>query len=236
MSETAFDPRTHGFGFSNRFLGGAVVAELSRQERLSELLGVTVPKGARLLTDIAGSMSFWGTFGLCGGMAWAALDRFFGRGSVPAATAPPGPGDPLFSELVRRQADSMGGQALIGRCLSWQFTPDEVPWWWFWTRGVRNMTVRREWPILKEMLDQGTPASLTLIRASGAADPSRNHQVVAIGYREEGASRQIYLYDPNHPRARPHLQLDLGANEDLQACSQSSGEPLRGFFLWPYRP
>lgn len=236
VTATGFDPQTHGFGFTNRFLGGAVVAELTRQDRLSELVGVQVPSGARLLADVAGSMSFWGTFGLCGGMSWAALDRFLSGRPVPVTDTAPGPGDELFSELVRRQADSMRGHALIRKCLLWQLTPDTTPWWLFWVNGVLKLTGRREWPLLRGLLDGGIPASLTLLRVGGAGDPSRNHQVVAIGYQEDGSSRQIHLYDPNHPLSRPHLDLEFDTRGDLVKCSQSTGEPVRAFFIWSHQP
>ena len=34
--DTDFDPDVYGFRFANRFSGGNVVAELARQERLSD--------------------------------------------------------------------------------------------------------------------------------------------------------------------------------------------------------
>src|SRR6185295_879722 len=46
--------------------------------------------------------------GLCGGMAFAARDRFArGESSAPDTTAPT-PGSPLFIEIVDRQFDSFG--------------------------------------------------------------------------------------------------------------------------------
>lgn len=232
-----FDPRTHGFGFSNRFSGGDVVAELIRKDTLSQLTGIRVPRPARHLADVAASLDFWGTFGLCGGMAWAALDRYFGGATTPNVTTPPGPGDDLFSELVERQVASMGGRRLIARCLAWQLTPDRTPWWIFWTRGVLQLTERREWPALRSSLDRRVPASLTLVRIAGLASPSLNHQVVAIGYHHlDQLTVQVHLYDPNHPGDRPGLFMNFNAEGLLVACSQTTGEPVRGFFVSPYQP
>lgn len=233
---SGFDPPTHGFAFTNRFEGSEVVAELVRGGLMAELVGIRLPRPVRHLTDAAAGLDFWGTFGLCGGMSWAALDRYFTGAPVPPSDRPPISGDDLFSELVRRQVESMSGGALIARCLTWQVTPDRTPWWMFWSRGVLQMTGEREWSALKSSLEAGTPAPITIVRLGGATNPSRNHQVVAIGYQEEEATRRVHLYDPNHPGARPSLQMTLGPGGRLLGCRQTTGEAVRGFFATPYRP
>jgi hypothetical protein len=236
MPDTAFDPAIHGFRFPNRFPGGGVIAEINRQGRLSELTGVGVPRPVRHLADLAQHAGFWGTFGLCGGMSWAALDRFFQGRAPPAEPASPRPGSELFSELVVRQVDSMRGQQMIARCLTWQLLPLQAPWWLPWTDGVHEVTGEREWPALKRSLDREIPASLTLIRASGVADPSDNHQVVATGYEiEAGGGVTIRIYDPNHPRSGVSLRLRFDSKGRLTGCTQTTGEPIRGFFVWAHR-
>lgn len=236
MPDTRFDPRTHGFTFLNNFPGGAVVAEAARQGRLHELTGIPLPGALRQLANIAQSASFWGSFGLCGGMSWAALDRYF-TGRLAKDDPPAKPGNPLFSELVKRQIDSMKRTALIGRCLRWQVLPERTPSWLFWKDGVHELTGRREWPDLKSSIDRGLPASLTLIRASGVANPSINHQVVAIGYEKgEGNNISVRLCDPNHPRSVTALNLRFEPGGNLVNCSLTTGESVRGFFMWPYQP
>lgn len=181
-------------------------------------------------------MEFWGAFGLCGGMSWASLDRYYAGEEGSRAASPPEPGDALFSELVVRQIDSMRQRRLMGRCLKWQILPDRTPWWWFWADGVHQMTAEREWPVLRSSLDAGRPESITLIRVAGIADPSKHHQVVATGYdRGESGEYLVELYDPNHPVRDTALRLVLDAAGDLVTCSQTTGEPLRGFFVWPYQ-
>lgn len=182
-------------------------------------------------------MAFWGSFGLCGGMSWAALDRFFTGRPAPESNSIPGAPGQLFSELVVRQVDSMRGQQMLARCLTWQLLPDRSPWWMFWRDGVLEETGKRQWPNLKAFLDNGTPVSLTLIRVAGVANPSNNHQVVAIGY-EEAADRtmEVKIYDPNHPGDAVSLHLRFDLRGRLQESSQTSGEPLRGFFVWDYSP
>lgn len=228
---TGFDPAVNGFGFSNRFPGGAVVAELVRQDRVSELTGLKLPRAVSQLTDLASGEEFWGSFGLCGGMSWAALDRFARSVRPGADRSIPGRDHELFRELVGRQADSMKRRRLMERCLVWQLLPDRAPWWLVWSRGLGRLTAEQEWPKLRTALDNSTPGSLVLIRARGAADPSINHQVVAVGYQlSDDGKVDIRLYDPNHPRQLSSIPMDLHARS--VGPRQSTGEPVRGFFVW----
>ena len=232
---TDFKPETHGFGFPNRFSGGQVVGELARQGRLDELAGLDLPAVLPDMISLIRGMSFWGTFGLCGGMSWAALDAFFAGQSAPTLSGP-GPDSDLFGLLVRRQADSMRGTAMLERCLRWQITPDQAPWWWPWSTSVRGATEREEWPQLKVALDAGRPESLCLIRVRGVASPDRHHQVVATGYELEGSNLRVRLYDPNHPKATPVLTMQLRRRPYKMEPRQTTGEDLRGFFVWPHLP
>lgn len=228
---TGFDPRLHGFGFRNSFPGGSVVAELARQGRLSELTGLKVPRAIRGLTDLAAGGDFWGAFGLCGGMSWSALDRY--QQSIPSAEirSTPDSAHELFRELVKRQADSMKGRGLMERCIVWQFLPDRAPWWMIWSMGVGRLTASQEWPKLRSALDAGTPTGMVLIRAQGVVAPSKHHQVVAVGYRVSGAGAvTIDLYDPNHPGMRSSVPLEPVSQ--TVGPRQSTGESVRGFFVW----
>ena len=227
---TDFDSRQHGYRFTNRFQGGEVVAELARQGRLSELTGLKVPRAVRYLSDVTAGQEFWGTFGLCGGMSWTALDRF-GRGdAAPEGSSIPTAGTGLFNELVARQADSMKGRDLMERCIVWQMFPDVAPWWMFWSKGVGRLTMENEWPKLRSALDAGDPTSLVLIRAQGVTMPDEHHQVVATGYDLTDDHATVYLYDPNHPVSTPEIPIDLGEGE--VGPRQSTGERVRGFFVW----
>lgn len=228
--QTGFDPAVHGFQFTNRFAGGSVVAELARQDQLSQLSGLKLPRALRQLTGLAESADFWGSFGLCGGMSWTAIDRYWKGEPVEGIRTIPERDTDLFRSLVTRQADSMSGRALLERCAVWQLLPDRAPWWMFWTKGVGRLTVESEWPKLKAALDGGNPTSLVLIRNQGIASPGDHHQVAAVGYETNDGSAKVELYDPNHPRARPTIPLDLNA----QTCGprQSTGERTRGFFVW----
>ena len=88
------------------------------------------------------------------------------------------------------------------------------------------------------MLDKGDPAVLGLIRTKqGLGDPTHNHQVLATAYSLDDATKEmrITLYDPNHPGETPTLHLNLAGQRASFQVTQSTGEPLRGFFVVPYK-
>jgi hypothetical protein len=224
---TQFDPHLNGFQFPNRFPGGAVVAELVRQNRLSELTGLKVPRAIRTMTELASNEDFWGTFGLCGGMSSLALQRFGEGTAVPATHTIPAGDDELFHELVGEQADSLKGRTVLERCLIWQLLPDRAPWWMFWTKGVAQQTVQMEWPKLQASLGRGAPLLLVLLRAQGITSPAQNHQVVATGYDVAGdGDVTVHIYDPNHPRSEPTFPIDLQPNRRSQAINRRAGTRL----------
>ena len=215
---TAFDPSTHGFHFRNRFSGLDILGEID------DGLGDVAAK-------VSGSADVWKVWGLCGGMTWHALDRYYAKNPVPATTQIPGADSSVFRTLVFRQFDSFHGASLIKQCLRWQSRNDTRQWWDF-RRTIRKLTLI-EYYRVKESIDRGFPASLTLIRTT--LDPSKNHQVLAVSYREDEAagSGEIGLYDPNHPDEEPTLTTQLGGS-DAGKAAQSTNERLRGFFVWPY--
>ena len=228
---TRFDPQVHGFQFRNSFPGGAVVAELARQDRLSELTGLKVPRAVRDLTDLASGESFWGNFGLCGGMSATSLERFKQGRQISAERTVPGRDTDLFRELVRRQADSLQGRKVLERCFVWQLLPDRAPVWMFWTHGVAKETIEEQWPRLQSALRAGNPTLIVLLRGRGVTNPDVNHQVVAVGVdvEDDGSAAAVHIYDPNHPRRRPSFPLDL--RNHTVGPRQSTGEVVRGFFL-----
>ncbi|MEX0667089.1 MAG: hypothetical protein WD313_02030, partial [Acidimicrobiia bacterium] len=113
--KTAFDPAVHGFKFRNQFHGGHVVSELAAQGRLDDQIGISLPPPIDDVLSLARGASFWGTFGLCGGMSWAALDLYLDRQPAPADATSPREGTELFSRLVGRQADSLAKTELLRR-------------------------------------------------------------------------------------------------------------------------
>jgi len=106
---------------------------------------------------------------------------------------------------------------------------------WRRDRRLDRLTIS-EFLRLRQRLACGVPTPLVLIRSRGAADPTANHQVLAIGYSWEPLTRRatIVLYDPNYPLMEPTLSFVLAPDERLHDLRQSTGERLRGFFLGYY--
>lgn len=215
---TEFDPATHGFHFRNRFSGLDIVKEINSGF-------------GDVARNVSGSAEFWDGWGLCGGMSWHALDRFYDQEPVPALREVPEGDSELFRKLARRQFDSFRRTSLLVQCVRWQSRQDRRQWWDF-RQTIRQLT-HKEWEKMKGSVDEGFPAPLTLIRTT--TDPSKNHQVLAVAYEEDQASRrgEIDLYDPNHPDLTPKIRIRLGG-DDVGKAEQTTGEKLRGFFVWPY--
>jgi hypothetical protein len=219
-----FLPSRNGFGFVNRWPAGPAFAWRVRYLWLG-------------IGNVAE--------GLCGGMCFAAADRFL-RGDVPPAGAtPPATGTPLFDEIAHRQLDS----------LELGLTPLR-----FWLAAARCRAGRwtaadqvREWRAIRAGIDAGRPAMLGLVR-SAAVNPlalTTNHQVLGYGYEAGPARATIRIYDPNHPgRDDVAIWLRIGGvasagdAEDEPATDavpgalslgQSTGEPLLALLHLPYR-
>ncbi|MFP3897418.1 MAG: hypothetical protein ACLFV5_11375 [Anaerolineales bacterium] len=165
-------------------------------------------------------------YGLCGGMCYAALDYYHAGLPVPRRTTVPRPGDALYRYLWKRQMNSL--QLPMGplRILRRMFKEDEA---------VARSTIRKEFPKLRYNIARLQPSVLLMIYARSWEPPTRNHQVVAVGYDlDEVAQRAtIFLYDPNYPGKEPTLHLDLRSSPGT--FMQSTGETPRGFFLQDYR-
>jgi hypothetical protein len=165
-SLTSFVPSVHGFHFPN---------------------GVTItPKFLRSLFDLK--------IGVCGGMCWASLDRYFKNEKIPDITTPPLPNSGLYKELLQRQIDTTSSWRWF-RTITWQNTFDGK---------LTRLTQEQEWPKVKESLDRGTPIVLCLIRARPVIGlPTNNHQVLAVGYDVDFTTThrpvKINIYDSNRP-------------------------------------
>ena len=171
--------------------------------------------------------------GLCGGMCFTVRDLLEAGVDVTPDREPPDNGTPRFASLVRRQVDS----------LDWLRVPAR-----FWLRSAfgaslggdrARATYEHEWPRIRNEIDGGRLAMLGLVRVAGA-NPFRltaNHQVIAYGYAEDGRAVTVRLYDPNWPdndEVTASIRLDPAFRP--VGLDQSTGEPLLGFFLAPYRP
>jgi len=206
-----FLPSTHGFHFANAWPHGPTVR-----------FGPLDPRWIGI-GDAAD--------GLCGGMVYTAADLFLAGVPVPADRAPFANGSSRFRAIVRRQIQS----------LAWLTVPVR-----YWLRSAlggsfggdrARATFEREWPKAKAILDDSQPVLIGLIPVA-SADPRTlvlNHQVMAWGYAEDGRGVTLRLYDPNWPD-RDDVTIAIHLDPALRptGLSQSTGEPLLGWFVLPY--
>jgi hypothetical protein len=206
-----FAPSTNGFHFANAWPKGPTVK-----------LGPLDPR----IVGIGDAST-----GLCGGMVYTVADLHAAGLPVPPDREPFANGSPRFKAVVRRQVQS----------LYWLTVPVR-----FWIRmalggsfgGDRaRSTFEREWPKARATLDRGELVPIGLVRVA-AKDPrqlTRNHQVIAWGYAEDGRGVTLRLYDPNWPD-RDDVTITIHLDPALRptGLEQSTGEPLLGWFVLPY--
>jgi hypothetical protein len=206
LKDTDFIPREHGFRFVNHF-------EFSFDFKL--------PFGVRIdLGDIV--------YGLCGGMCFAALDYFNFGEPVPTISEVEDIGRDYLTYLWDRQLDSLR-LPVVPKVIEWMLRDDN---------DIGRTTARWEVPKMRRRIDKGAPVVLALIRVSLGESATKNHQVLATGYELKDATKQltIHVYDPNHPLRKPTLTMDLARPSRGINAKQSTGEPLRGFFIIKYKP
>lgn len=173
---TDFRPSTHGFAFRNSFPGYP-----------PPLDGLDLPE----LPDVPSS------YGLCGGMCFAAADYFHAGRPIPRDDRPPASGSRLHEYLVDRQDDSLGdvGEVVI-QFLAWMANDDDEE------DGVWHDTYE-EMKTAKRMLGERKLAVLGLVIADikGPDHIWDNHQVLAYGYSQPNAQELLVnVYDPNYPQ------------------------------------
>ncbi|MGH7476266.1 MAG: hypothetical protein ACRELD_08250, partial [Longimicrobiales bacterium] len=208
MRGPSFIPSQHGFPFASHF------------SIPGQLLGLGAPLSP--------------AFGLCGGMCWAALDRFLAGRAVARDLVPPGPAHPLFLELLQRQANALA-RSDWARVVTWQRLAAEGgrpgdP-------GTAELT-RREWLKARRSLDAGVPVLLWVVRTSGVfANPSENPQVLAYRYDHDRAARRVslWVYDPTRPgQDTVRLTFRAGPRGGALEATLAARERVHGFFAVPY--
>lgn len=192
-----FRPSANGFAFVNHFTGSPIPFSLGGLE------------------NKIGAPS---TFGLCGGMSFAAADMFLAGRTPPTRDKPPVKGEPegggaWFSYIQGRQLTSLGpGLEQAAKFGRWMSLPDnggraDAP-----LLGTRTMTLC-ELGEIRSTLAAGKPAALGLVynRHAGNSEaggrigvPWENHQVLAYDAAPTILGGQngitIRIYDPNYPK------------------------------------
>ncbi|MEM6326003.1 MAG: hypothetical protein AAF791_02690 [Bacteroidota bacterium] len=222
-----FDPARDGFSFSNSFAWTeADLAHLTRRLRpVSSAAVALVGAGAGRMSGrasvgtVAGGVlggigaadglvrtlaRQWPTFGLCGGMALAAVERWEAKSPTPASALEKDAVRPLLrrrqAETLRRSLGRFGREWALAR---WDGT--EHP--------PLGAALVQEVRLAEHRLGAGHPVILGLV--GDAPDPFANHQVVAFGIeRGEGPAEATFsVYDPNAPGVTRHVRTGLAPHD-----------------------
>jgi hypothetical protein len=244
-ASSTFDPATAGFDsqgwdFINSFTNSTFTASI----------------------DVSGlhySLDFVHSFGLCGGMVYAALDTFLaGNGSTtpegvatpaagqsgslisgPGLTNPPVSG-PIYSYIYGRQRASLENDdgSALAQMLTMMFQPSEHD---------RETLTRHNFGSIAASIDAGVPIPLLVVEALSPGEVSMNHQVLATGYFHRGGSdgqMVVQIYDPNFPGRYMYLNSYEPNGDPSQypseietydaAGQEPAGVHFYGFFTTPY--
>ncbi len=183
---TGFDVRQHGFSFDNQDWGKICYS----------ITGAT-----KLRYDPGGTFCSAG-WGLCGGMSLYAGERFIsGMKShhLSKEEAKPAIVDDQFRTL-----DS----TTVAKFLEWISSPDKGHPWNpkhsvrertknDWDNSIRPRLERREPVVLGLIFDKRATLS-SLLEVGALADLTNQHQVLAIGFTQNGDDVEIQAYDPNY--------------------------------------
>ena len=249
MPRTDFRPDSDGFAFANRF-------ELTDAERDAVLAAVAPaidgalsalgPLGlaARItgMRDKLGRIAVAALpqrYGLCGGIAFAALDYYRSGVAPPRGDGPddqPPVGSPLRRYLWQRLLQSWRLNGVT--FLEWKARLHLLPQRWPFDAGPAALGRRsqEQWRILQRAIDAGRPTPIGLV--GELPDLFHDHQVLAYGYERSGErTGTIYVYDSNCPGGERTITLDFGDDPLLatETCARQDNA-LRGFFCERYDP
>lgn len=177
--------------------------------------------------------------GLCGGMVFGVLDLFNAGQIPPATTQNPADPSPAFNYIVQRLLDSFNIPAGVIQYYTWMQLPthDDQANLFGNTitliTGTSNLTINQSMPVIRSTIDAKHPCTLGLVTVH-AADPTQlgmNHQVLAWGYEDSGATTTVKVYDPNLPDD-DHLTITFDHTDPAQATTfnYSGGDTVLGFF------
>ena len=253
-----FDPARDGFSFANRFewtdadldslsaalrplaalpfaLSGAVGGRLggaARHAGRAATVGGAV--GAGLGWGVGDALvrataRRWSSFGLCGGMALAAIERWPARGRLATSELPREP----VRALLRRRQETTLRASLARFARLWalvRFVPGTTP------HAPLADALAAELDRVEATLRAGRPALLGLV--GDAPDPFALHQVAAFGIERRGRlDATIRVYDPNAPGRACHLFTEgVGAGRTAISTDLATGRRADGTVHVSTRP
>jgi hypothetical protein len=250
MPQNEFNPITHGFAFGNswslnqeekdairRWFSMAIdVASIGMS--LFFVAPLKRPASRLLREELNNWIDNAEPFGLCGGMAFAALDYYhhlddgivFPRGTDRKNYPPrkPDKGWGLRAYLQDRLVDSLALNGLT--FLTWMailhYAPNGAKW--------LGRESKRHWKRLQDRIDTHGAWPIGLV--GDTKDPTHNHQVVAYKWEKTGDDAGIIsVYDMNCPRMST---IDIVFEDEglraVETCRSEGRGSLRGFFCERY--
>jgi hypothetical protein len=173
------------------------------------------------------------TLGRCGGMAFAALDYWYNRLPIPQDSSLPVDGTPLSTYISKRLDVSLilNGPRNVAITIAPDM-PDVI------NKGVAKAMREDEFPNLKQLIDQGKPWPIALVRARNVSEltggPNIGHQVVAYDYEVGSPDSKVLIYDNNYPNEEHTLTFSTVYDPSKLEVRHSNGETWRCFFLESY--
>ena len=255
MPRTIFRPQIDGFAFANSWIFDqnetAQVRAAFAAAVNSALVLLAGPFGAALaFFNVGGTLTNWVAssgliqYGLCGGMAFGALDYYKAGLVVPRGTGPNDvpdstvtEGETLRNYLWQRLLDSLFIGGAASSTLAWMAVLHLIPREWPFLGGHPWLLAksREHWNTLKAHIDSGEPWPIGLVGTTTV--PFSNHQVLVYGYDDPGDNTgTMYVYDMNCPGNEQTIQVDFSGQmlEANESCPNPDRGPLRGFFCEAY--
>ncbi|MDN3016214.1 hypothetical protein PH210_08380 [Paenibacillus sp. BSR1-1] len=220
-AKTGFLPSSSAFKFENSF-------DKVPLKKIN-VLGLKIPIGNA-------------SYGLCGGMIYAAMDYFEAKMPIPSNSEAPSSG-PLFDYIVKRQIESfhlplglLKYLFLMNPLLRDHETKASKLGAAMHGRIWRMM--KKEWPRIKKDLDNGklSPLGLIRVKSFNPFQIRQHHQVLAYGYDLNEKHLSINIYDPNLPND-DHVTLSLNIEKPKSTTSvvhSKSSVPINCFFRTDY--
>lgn len=252
MTQASFDPRTDGFSFINYWTLDDVLTQDIRNKMNAAVDGVStflaaVPFLSILRPFILRTVNDWvkkastQAYGLCGGMAFAALDYYVAGRNLPGDKGPTSSLSPVLRDyIVKRMKDSFWYvqdgtlHNNLARVLAWMAIRQYAPFGH--GPGLLLNWSQAEFNKLNDLIARNGAWPIALIGES--TDPCENHQVLAYECESRGEQGVIHIYDMNHPGAGRSINLNfLGpALEGMGEFAGDTWQPLRAFFCEEYSP
>jgi hypothetical protein len=253
MPRTDFSPQIHGFAFANSWTLDETERDQLRAVLATAVNGALIalsPLFAPLaVLGLGRSLSGWiadglpDSYGLCGGVAFAALDYYKSGRPLPTGSGPSDQptratpkGAALRAYLWQRMLQSLTTGRAGTLTLAWMGALHLLPEGWPFRGGPQWLLARSKEHLaeLRGHIDAGEPWPIGLVGTT--TDPFSNHQVLAYGYHDhEGGTSTIYVYDMNCPGREQTIGVDFSGVGLVasESCRGSRG-PLQGFYCAAY--